>query len=320
MINLKKIKDRIISDEKIEQNDAYALENAPLDEFILYADEIRNHFCGNKFDLCSIINAKSGKCSENCKYCAQSSFYNTDVEKYDLLDSDTIVNEAVKNAQSGVLRFSIVTSGRKPSQRDLNKICSVINKIKEKSKIKICASLGLLEKSDLVKLKEAGLTRIHNNLETSKNNFKNICTTHTFDDKVKTISAAQELGLEVCSGGIFGMGETWKDRIDMALVLKKLNILSIPLNFLCAIKGTPFENNDVLSSKDILRICAIYRFINPKAFIRLAGGRYLTGDNGLKCLKAGINSLITGDMLTTCGASVVSDLKMAKEQGYEVKL
>ena len=319
-MNLEELKNKITDGYKITQDEAYELENANLEDLCKYADEIRKHFCNNQFDLCSIINAKSGKCSENCKYCAQSSFYKTNVEEYDLLDSDTIVKEAMNNKQKGVLRFSIVTSGRKPSQKDLDKICNIVREIKEKTGIEVCASLGLLDKEDLKKLKEAGLTRIHNNLESSENYFKTVCTTHTTQDKVKTIKYAQELGLDVCSGGILGLGECWKDRIDMALMLSDLNVLSIPLNFLCAIKGTPYENNKLLEVDEILRICAIYRFINPKAFIRLAGGRYLTKDNGKKCLQSGINSLITGDMLTTTGATISSDLEMVKELGYEVRL
>ena len=319
-MNIKELKNKIIKGYKISKEEAYALIDEPLKDLCNCADEIRAHFCGNKFDLCSIINAKSGRCSEDCKYCAQSSYYKTDVEEYSLLDSDTIIKEAQNNKNNGVLRFSIVTSGRKPTNKDLDKICEIIKEIKEKTGINVCASLGLLNKNDLLKLKEAGLTRIHNNLESSENYFKTVCTTHTTEDKIKTIKAAQELGLEICSGGIFGLGESWQDRVDMALLLRNLNVLSIPLNFLCAIKGTPYENNKLIEPKEILRICSIFRFINPKAFIRLAGGRYLTEDNGNECLKSGINSLITGDMLTTTGATVKSDIKMLKEAGYEVRL
>ena len=319
-MQLKLLKDKIINGYEISKEEACHLYEADLNELAKYADEIREFFCKNKFDLCSIINAKSGRCSEDCKYCAQSSFYNTDIEKYDLLNSDEIVNCAVNNYKKGVLRFSLVTSGRKSSKEDLEKICKIIEKIKESSDIKICASLGLLEKEDLQKLKNVGLTRIHNNLESSPNYFKTVCTTHTTEDKIKTIKYAKELGLEICSGGIFGLGESWEDRVDLALLLRDLEVMSIPINFLCAIKGTPYENNPELTPDEIIRICAIFRFINPKAFIRLAGGRYLTKDDGKKCLKAGINSLITGDMLTTTGATIKQDIQMAEELGYEIKL
>ena len=314
------LKNKIIEGYEITKEEACKLLEEPLDELTKCADEIREHFCGNKFDLCSIINAKSAKCSEDCKYCAQAACYNTSVEEYPLLSEEEILDAAKENEKKGVLRFSLVTSGRKPTQKDLDKICKIIERIKNECNISVCASLGLLNKEELSKLKEAGLTRIHNNLESSENYFKKVCTTHTTQDKIRTIKYAQEIGLEVCSGGICGLGESWEDRIDLALMLRKLKVMSIPVNFLCAIKGTPYENNELLSPETILRICAIFRFINPKAFIRLAGGRYLTKDNGEKCLKAGINSLITGDMLTTTGSTVKKDISMAQSFDYEVRL
>lgn len=319
-MDLLKLRDKIIERDEISRDDALSLISADLKTLCKCADEIREHYCADKFDLCSIINAKSGKCSEDCKYCAQSAHYNTDVEEYSLLDAETILQAAKENERKGVLRFSLVTSGRKPTNNDLDKICEIIKRIKSECTIKICASLGLLDKSDLEKLKSAGLTRIHNNLESSRNYFKTVCSTHTTDDKIKTIKAAQETGLEVCSGGISGLGETFEDRIDLAFMLRDLKIMSIPMNFLCAIEGTPYENNKLLTTDEILRTCAIFRFINPKAFIRLAGGRYLTKDNGQMCLKSGINSLITGDMLTTTGATIKSDIEMAEKSGYIIKL
>ena len=319
-MNINFLKDKIISGGNITKSEALGLINADLNELSKCADEIREHFCAKKFDLCSIINAKSGKCSEDCKYCAQSAHYSTNVEEYSLLDDETILNLAKGNEKKGVLRFSIVTSGRKPTKADLDKICSIIRRIKNETKLEVCASLGLLDKEDLLQLKEAGLTRIHNNLESSERFFKTVCTTHTTKDKIKTIKYAQESGLEICSGGISGLGETFEDRIDMALMLRDLKVMSIPMNFLCAIEGTPYQNNKLLTPDEIVRICAIFRYINPKAFIRLAGGRYLTKDNGERCLRAGINSLITGDMLTTCGATIKSDIEMAESMGFEIKL
>ena len=319
-MNITDIKNNIISGYEITRDEALELINADLNELSKCANEIREHFCKNKFDLCSIINAKSGKCSEDCKYCAQSAHYNTNVEEYSLLDDETILKAAKEKKKKGVLRFSIVTSGRKPTKYNLDKICKIIKKIKSETKLEVCASLGLLDKNDLTKLKEAGLTRIHNNLESSERFFKTVCTTHTTRDKIQTIKYAQELGLEICSGGISGLGESWEDRIDMAFMLRDLKVMSIPMNFLCAIEGTPYQNNKLLAPDEIVRICAIFRFINPKAFIRLAGGRYLTKDSGERCLKAGINSLITGDMLTTSGATIKSDIKMAESMGFEIKL
>ena len=319
-MNINELKEKILNGYLMSKEEGYELVNADLEELRKAADEIREHFTKEQFDLCSIINAKSGKCSEDCKYCAQSSYYKTNVEEYDLLDSDTIVKEALNNYNKGVLRFSIVTSGRKPTQSDLQKICKIAAEIRKKCDIKVCVSLGLLDENDLKKLKEAGVVRIHNNLESSRNYFRTVCTTHTTDDKIKTLKAAQKLGLDVCSGGILGLGENWFDRVDLAHTLQELGVQSIPVNFLCAIEGTPYENNKKLTQDEIIRICAIFRFINPKAFIRLAGGRSLTGDNGRLALQSGINSLITGDMLTTTGSSIKDDIKMTHELNFEVRL
>lgn len=241
MIN--KIKDKIISGEKITYNEALLLIDAPLKELLKAADEIRKHFCSNIFDVCSIINAKSGKCSENCKFCAQSAHYQTNINEYPLLDKDTIVKNALYMAEKGVLRFSIVTSGKALTDKDVEILAETIKEIKSKSNISICASLGLLTDENFKKLKDAGLERVHNNLEASKNFFPDVCTTHTFDDKVNALKAALKSGLSVCSGGIIGLGESMQDRIDLAFSLKELGIKSVPVNILSPVKGTPYENN-----------------------------------------------------------------------------
>ena len=278
MIN--KIKDKIISGEKITYNEALLLIDAPLKELLKAADEIRKHFCSNIFDVCSIINAKSGKCSENCKFCAQSAHYQTNINEYPLLDKDTIVKNALYMAEKGVLRFSIVTSGKALTDKDVEILAETIKEIKSKSNISICASLGLLTDENFKKLKDAGLERVHNNLEASKNFFPDVCTTHTFDDKVNALKAALKSGLSVCSGGIIGLGESMQDRIDLAFSLKELGIKSVPVNILSPVKGTPYENNKPLSEEEILKTIAIFRFILPDAFIRLAGGRIHLSDKG----------------------------------------
>ncbi len=311
------LKNKVLASECITKAETMLLVDSDLNELSKSANEIRAHFCKNKFDICTIINAKSGKCSENCKYCAQSSSYKTKINEYPLLNIEAIINEAKSNSSKGVTRFSIVTSGKKPTPNDLEKICEAISEIR-KNKINVCASLGLLNPDELKMLKEAGLSRIHNNLESSEKFFKNVCTTHTTQDKINTIKMAKKVGLDVCSGGIMGLGETFEDRIDMAFLLKELEIKSIPINILIAIKGTPFEKNKRLTSDEIIRICAIYRFINPDAFIRLAGGRILTNDNGEKCFLSGINAVISGDMLTTTGTTIKTDKKLITSLGYEV--
>lgn len=316
----KQIKDKIINGIDITYNEALSLINAPFDELLSCADEIREHFCKNIFDVCSIINAKSGRCSEDCKFCAQSAHYKTDISEYPLLDKEKIVRDALYMAEKGVLRFSIVTSGKALTDKDVDTIAEVIKEIKSKSDISICASLGLLSASNFEKLKNAGLERVHNNLEASKNYFPKVCSTHTFEDKVNALKKAVSSGLSVCSGGIIGLGETMHDRIDLAFSLKELGVKSVPLNILSNIKGTPYENNKKLSDDEILRTAAIFRFILPDAFIRLAGGRAQLSDGGKKAFSSGINAVITGDMLTTSGISVDTDMQMIKDTGYVVEL
>ncbi|MDD6763417.1 MAG: biotin synthase BioB [Clostridiales bacterium] len=318
MIN--KLKNKVINESDITKEEAMSLIDAPLEELCVAADEIRAHFCGSSFDLCSIINAKSGRCPENCRYCAQSAHYDTGCEVSPLVDIDEAVRTAKLNEESGILRFSLVTSGRHLTDNEVDSCCDIIRAIKKATNISICGSFGLLNEEQYRRLKEAGLTRVHNNLESSENFFPNVCTTHTHTDKLDAIHAAQAAGLKVCSGGIMGLGETMEDRIDMALELRELGILSIPVNMLNPIKGTPLENNAVLADDEMHRICAIYRFINPKASIRLAGGRGLMSDMGEGCFRSGANAAITMNMLTTSGITVKDDMQMLDKLGFTPQL
>lgn len=320
MINLSQLKESIINGTFITKQDALELVHAPLEELCACANEIRKHFCDNYFDLCTIVNGKSGNCTENCKFCAQSSAYHTGVSEYPLLESDEIIRQAKHHANKGVLRYSIVTSGRKLSNREVDIMCNTIRKLREEANISVCVSFGLLDEENYRKLKEAGASRVHNNLEASEHFFEQVCTTHTFQDKVEAIKAAKRAGLEVCSGGIMGLGETFEDRIDMAFSLRKLGVKSIPINLLNPIPGTPFAKNPLLSQQELRRIVAIYRFILPDAMIRLAGGRGLLEDKGETCFRSGANAVITGDMLTTPGYTVDSDLELINKLGYTIKL
>lgn len=318
---LKTLTDEVLQGKEISKEEALKLVTAPLQDLCSYADEIRKHFCGNTFDMCTIINGKSGRCSENCKYCAQSAHYCTKIEEYPLLDSDTIVEQAHYNDDRGVLRYSIVTSGKALNDAEIENVCQSIRRIKEETNVKVCVSFGLLNAKQFEKIKQAGVERVHNNLETSRNNFPNVCTTHTFDDKIKAIKSAQSVGLNVCSGGIMGLGETMEDRIDLALSVRELGIKSIPINLLNPIPNTPYESNPILTNDEMCRIVAIFRFINPKSFIRLAGGRGLLEDFGKRCFQSGANAVISGDMLTTTnGMTIEKDMQMVKSLGYEVKL
>ena len=315
---INQLKRKILQSEEIIEDEALQLVKADLKELCEAANEIRKKFCGDEFEICTIINVKSGRCSENCKFCAQSAHYRVDVEKYPLMKSDGILAAAKHDYAAGVQRFSPVTSGRKLTKAEVESLCESMREIRVNTNLKICASCGLLDSDDLQKLKDAGLSRYHNNLESSENFFKTVCSTHTTADKIETIEAAKELGLEICSGGIMGLGESWKDRIDMAFMIRDLGAVSIPVNMLSPIVGTPYEHNKVLDVDEMRRICAIYRFINPKAFIRLAGGRGLLKDKGRSCLQSGANALISGDMLTTAGITIERDLQMVKELGYHV--
>lgn len=317
---IENLKEKVFSGKDITKEEAIKLYQEPLEDLAQAADEIRQHFCGSGFDICTIINGKSGKCSENCKYCAQSSFYHTKVEKYPLLGTDEIVEQAKYNDERGVLRYSIVTSGKRLSEKEIDRMCETIREIKQQTDIEVCISFGLLKEEEYRKLREAGATRVHNNLETSRRNFPNVCTTHDFEDKIAAIRAAKKAGLSVCSGGIMGLGESIEDRIDMALTLRELKINSVPVNMLNPIPGTPYEKNPRLTEEDMRRIVSVYRFLLPKASIRLAGGRGLLSDKGKGCFESGANAAISGDMLTTAGITIETDMSLLDELGYEPKL
>mgnify|MGYP004498790881 FL=1 len=315
------LKERIIAGGEISREEALQLFEEPVEDVAQAADEIREKFCGNGFDICTIINGKSGRCSENCKFCAQSAHYNTGcTEVYDLLPTEDILREAKYNDQQGVLRYSIVTSGKRLSDEELDQVCESIRRIKSETDIEVCFSFGLLNEDQLRKVREAGATRAHCNMETSRRYFPEICTTHTYDQKIETLKAAVAAGLSICSGGIMGLGEALEDRVDMVFTVKELGVKSVPVNFLNPIPGTPYENNRPLTEKEARQCVAVFRFIIPDASIRLAGGRGLLSDKGRECFRSGANAAISGDMLTTAGITVQKDMDMLKELGYRPEL
>lgn len=295
----------------LQEEDKQALFNA--------AGEIRDKRAGRYFDTCSIINARSGRCSENCKWCAQSAIFPTHIDEYDLVEEQTCLKMARLNAEYGVNKFSFVTSGRALSDRNIERLCNYAVKIREESGLHLCASMGLLKKEQLQKLRDAGIKRYHCNLETSERYFPSLCTTHTYAEKIATIRAAQETGMEVCSGGIIGMGEKMEDRIDLALTLRQLGIKSIPLNILNPIPGTPLEGAGRMPDEEILTTIALFRFIHPEAYLRFAGGRMLIAHLETEAIQAGINAAIVGDLLTTVGSKVKEDMKKVKELGFSIK-
>lgn len=292
-----------------------------LEELAKGADLIREKFMGDKVDLCSIINGRSGKCPEDCKYCAQSAHHNTDCEVYDFLPEEKILEACRMNNEEGVDRFSIVTAGRALTGEEFDKAIHAYETMnKECEGIELCASMGFLSREQFRRLKEAGVTSYHHNIETSKRNFPNICTTHTYEQKIETLKVIKEEGLYVCSGGIIGMGEDWEDRIDMAVSLSEIPADSIPLNALMPIKGTPLEDLERISEEEIRRTIAIFRYINPEADIRLAAGRALLTNDGELAFKGGASATITGNMLTTVAcATIRSDRKMLEDLGRSLR-
>ncbi len=270
--------------------------------------------------LCSIINAKSGKCPENCAFCAQSSHHKTDIKIFDLLSPQDILQRAKIAERAGAERFSIVTSGTSIKKRDnKDSIIETVKLIKSSTTLKICASLGICDRDFLNELKDAGLTGYHHNLETSASFFNNICTTHNYKEDIETVKSAKEIGFYTCSGGIFGLGESWDDRVEMANTLKELDVDSIAINFLNPIKGTKLENAHFLDPFECLKIVSLFRFINIDKDIRICGGRELNlrDFQGL-LFAAGANGLMIGDYLTTKGRKSEDDIQMLSDLGFNI--
>ncbi len=316
-MQIEELKERVLAGGMLSREEALELSRAE-DKSLLYraAGEIRDRICGKSFDTCSIVNARSGRCSEDCCWCAQSAAFPAQIAEYDLIDEQTCLELARSNAEFGVDKFSFVTSGRSLSDRNIERLCGYAVKIKAAVPLKLCASMGLLNREQLQKLKEAGIQRYHCNLETAPAYFPSLCSTHTVEEKTRTIRAAREVGLEVCSGGIIGMGESTTDRIDLALALRELGILSIPLNILNPIPGTPLADTPPLSDEEILTTIAVFRFLHPAAWIRFAGGRSLIRHLEADAIRAGINAAIVGDLLTTAGSAVKEDIRKVTEMGY----
>ena len=283
------------------------------------ANTITRKFNGEIVDIESLVNAKSGSCPEDCSFCAQSSFYKTGISKYPLLPTDKLIDHARNAKNEGSTSFCLVCAYRSPPEKDFEQICDAISKIKKNIDIDVNVSLGFMTLERAKKLKSLGVKRYNHNLETSKSYFSQICTTHDYEDRINTGKIVKEAGLELCCGGIIGMGESPKQRLELAFSLAELHPDEVPINILISREGTPLMYNHPLSNEDIIKTIAVWRFIMPKTILKIAGGRekYFK-DKGRYALQAGANGIISGGYLTTGGNPHNKDIEMIKEIGLEV--
>lgn len=317
-MTVKDIKDKVITGEEISREEAMSLISAPLDELCDAADEITMSTLGNKMDSCSIVNARSGMCGEDCKWCAQASRHHTGCATYNILDPAEVLEAARRNEAAGIRRFSLVTSGRAVTGSDLDKFCDIFRMLRKETGLYLCASMGLVGADEMRRLKEAGVSRYHCNMESCDEHFRKLCTTHTPEDKRRTLNAAREAGLTVCSGGIIGMGESMEQRIDFAFELRDLDPDSVPINVLTPIPNTPLAEESLISEEEIIRTVAIFRFILPAKALRFAGGRLrISREAQMRILRGGMRGALMGDMLTTVSNQIEDDKEMFREAGLE---
>jgi len=307
----------------INREQAMSIIDADFNKLMCEASRIRNRHHGNYVSVCSIVNARSGKCSEDCRFCAQSAHNSATVDSFDMLPAEKIVSAFSSANKYPISHFGIVTSGRNAAGGNENEKKLLLKALRDMgtdSAARLCVSIGGIDDELLEILKDLGVKRIHHNLETSKNFFPKICTTHSYDERIENIKRAKKHGFNVCSGGLFGLGESWEDRIDLALQLQQLQIKSVPLNFLNPVMGTPLEKSEPIPPKDILRIIAVFRFALPTAEIKIAGGREVNlRDMQSWVFTAGATSLMVGDYLTTKGRGAKQDLQMIKDLGMRIK-
>jgi len=314
--NLQQAQQAILKGGRIDRQTALQLLDADKGDLYRAADAIRRHFLGEHFDLCSIINAKSGNCTENCRFCAQSARHHTGIDTYTLIAEDEALVQAKDNDDHGVHRLSLVTSGRSLSPATVAELTDLYQKMAATTSLLFCASAGLLDQEIAAGLYSAGVRRYHCNLEASRGFFPKVCTTHTWEEKVETLELARRTGMSLCSGGIIGMGESMEDRIDLAFELRELAVRSIPINILTPIAGTPLAELTPLTADEVLTTVALFRLINPEAVIRMAGGRQQLGEAQYQCFAAGANGAIVGNYLTTTGSGIAEDLEHLAALGF----
>ncbi len=312
--------------EPLTKEEALAILEIP-DNYVAFlthfAQKLRDqYFPEREIEFCSIINAKSGACSEDCKFCAQSKYYKTPINVYNLVPKEEIIEGAERGIEFGANRYCVVLSGKQATREEVDKIAEAVYEIKKVMKlpINVCVSAGTLDEESLKKLKEAGVKRINHNLESSRNFFPKIVTTHKWEERYETIKRIKKVGLSTCCGGIFGMGETNEDRVDLALTYRELEVDSIPLNFLMKIPGTPLENAPGVTPLEALKIIAMFRFTNPKAELRLCGGREqnLRDFHGMAALMT--NAMMVGGYLTRAGRDIKKDYQLLEDMNMKRKV
>jgi biotin synthase len=316
------LREKVLNGGAITRAEAVELSRASgadLIDLFAAANRVREHFHGTDLDICSIVNAKSGACSEDCIFCAQSAHHDTGAPVYPLIAVDQMARAAENAKKNGAKRFCIVTSGRGiDSAEDLENIAQGIRRVKDNG-LSPCATLGTLTREQLAFLKEAGLNRYHHNIETSREFFPRICTTHTFDERTELLRSGRSLGLSLCSGGILGMGENMEDRVSMAFSLSELDVDSVPVNFLMSIKGTPLENLKAITPLEALHSLALFRMILPEKEIRVCGGRGpALGQLHPLIFMAGADGFLIGNYLTTTGLDPKEDLMMVRDLGFSI--
>lgn len=302
---------------KLSKEELLNLYNMDLDELL----KISSKYIKDTVEFCSIVNARNGKCSQNCKYCAQSSHYRTDIESYPLIPVEDVVKAAEHSRDNNADRFAVVTSGKTPDEEDFDKVVALIKAVNNVDGIKSCASIGILDEEQAKALANAGLKRFHHNINTSKSYYPSVCTTHTWEDRLNTCRLVKKYGMELCCGVILGMGESVEQRIEMAMELAEIEPDSIPINILMPILETPFENyHDKIDEENILRTLAVFKIANPNAVLRFCGGRMrLSQENQEKALMSCVEGILIGNYLTTIGKEPHEDIETVKKLGKKIK-
>ncbi len=302
---------------KLSKEELLNLYNMDLEELL----ELSSKYVKDTVEFCSIVNARNGKCSQNCKYCAQSSYYRTDIESYPLISVEDVIKAAEESRENKADRFAIVTSGKTPDEEDFDKILEMIKALNKVEGIKSCASIGILNEEQAKALADAGLKRFHHNINTAESYYPSVCTTHTWQDRLNTCKLVKKYGMELCCGVILGMGESVEQRVEMAIELAEIEPDSIPINILMPIPETPFENYyDKIDEENILRTLAVFKIANPNSILRFCGGRMrLSEENQEKALKTCVEGILIGNYLTTLGKEPHEDIETIAKLGKTIK-